>query len=112
MTLEDVMGAVSNIVEYGSNANGAYIKFGNGVLVCWASKNNTASNYATWTYPVAFVAAPVVWGANNGGENTGLGCSVGTIGASSCRYSLIVFTTGVYYAGTLPCALLAIGRWK
>ena len=59
------------IIESGGNANGQWLKFADGTMVAWVStsKTNIAfSSYAggwylgtyTWTFPVAFISAPVV----------------------------------------------------
>jgi hypothetical protein len=61
LTLEDVMRQLSNIVEYGSNANGEYIKFGNGVLIQWGSHSGTI------TIPNALMG-----GFRSGGSSVGV----------------------------------------
>src|SRR5690606_32303717 len=63
--------AGSRIVEMGSNSNGEYVRWENGLQVCWWKEsvshthpNATGSIYRsdiiTWTYPASFVSAPVV----------------------------------------------------
>lgn len=72
------VGPIFGDAEYGSNANGEYIKHGNGVMECWyndaatqATQTLVASTAVansiyqsaanlTWTYPQAFVAEPEV----------------------------------------------------
>ena len=46
------LGYVADI--YGSNANGYYIKFGNGTLFCWGTNTSNYSNY-THVFPTSFV---------------------------------------------------------
>src|SRR5690606_6847721 len=54
----------SRIVEMGSNANGEYVRWENGLQVCWlrTSVTGSGSSYATlqWTYGAAFVEAPII----------------------------------------------------
>lgn len=70
---ETLLGTVSqssgtptgSVIERGSNANGEYVKFADGTMICTSVGRTTtfvnASNINTaWTYPVAFVAVPVV----------------------------------------------------
>lgn len=51
---------VSRAVERGSDANGAYVKYEDGTLICWKKRltvpyfSTTICN-ATWTFPAAFV---------------------------------------------------------
>src|SRR5690606_473025 len=63
----------SRIVEMGSNSNGTYVRWENGLQVCWfvdnpiptvtARTEGAVSGYlqsATWIYPAAFIASPSV----------------------------------------------------
>jgi hypothetical protein len=56
--------ASSAVVESGSNANGEFVRFADGTQICSLSVsglgfNLSGSSYYTWTYPIAFSAAPV-----------------------------------------------------
>lgn len=80
----NILGSVSEssgiptgaIIETGSNDNGSYIKWANGTMICYRALNTSGvsptartegsiSNGAfydrSWTFPVAFTAAPNVW---------------------------------------------------
>jgi hypothetical protein len=51
------------IIESGSNANGEYVKFADGTLMCWQewaveSMADYTTREETWTFPVAYTAAP------------------------------------------------------
>src|SRR5690606_23467458 len=55
--------AGSRIVEMGSNANGQYVRWENGLQLCWHNLNlvfavGSSEALATWTYPAAFSDAP------------------------------------------------------
>jgi hypothetical protein len=62
------------IIESGSNANGEYVKYADGTMICWnyalttqASSTATGNMFrtatvSTWTFPVTFLVDPVVSG--------------------------------------------------
>src|SRR5690606_29627636 len=64
----------SRIVEMGSNANGEYVRWENGLQVCWRILAGTRStttatgplyrddDATTWTFPAAFISSPAVYG--------------------------------------------------
>lgn len=56
--------AGARIKEMGSNSNGTYVKWENGLMVCYQKLNGTyQSGYfmrASWSFPVGFTAAPTV----------------------------------------------------
>jgi hypothetical protein len=69
----DLLGTVSQtagvptgaVIERGSNTAGDYIKFADGTMICTVvgrpvTYSNASNLMTTWTYPVAFVLAPVV----------------------------------------------------
>src|SRR5690606_20283793 len=75
----------SRIVEMGSNSNGEYVRWENGVQVCWRkitglTTTNTQGNIygsliQSWTYPAAFTSAPSVLAAaeRTSASGTGIG---------------------------------------
>jgi hypothetical protein len=110
--IDSTTGWITSLIETTTNSDGTYLKFDNGTLICYFTKNSTNGNYNTWTFPYTFISAPMGFATQNTGEGNGLYVTIGTIGTTSYRFGLIVGNTGNYYAGTLPCALMAIGRWK
>ena len=48
------------IIEKGSSANGYYRRFACGKLECWHTKAASSGGSETWTFPSAFIEAPVV----------------------------------------------------
>lgn len=108
--------------DIGSNANGSYIKFANGILICWYY--DTVSDQAlntpygdfflgsrTMTFPIPFISPPAVtcsmfrWGTS---------ASWGMAAASSVNtcllYGLDIISRE---AGTATAiSYIAIGKWK
>ena len=108
--------------DIGSNANGSYIKFANGFLICWyhgVVTDQTINNpygtlfqgTRTMTFPIRFVSPPAAtcslfrWGAS---------ASWGTV--SSCSASTCIIRgidISVREAGTeTEISYIAIGKWK
>ena len=66
------IGEADYVTETGSNANGYYMKYASGRMVCWVRKafddpswetwgdTGLKRAYYSWTYPVAFTSAPTV----------------------------------------------------
>ena len=96
--------------EVGSNSNGYYVKYGNGVLICGGTTSSTTTAGAitiTFPSPVPFV-------------DTTYGLSVGVVYAgnnwSSEIYSYTKATTSCkaykYSTVSAPITWIAFGRWK
>jgi len=116
----------TGVIEYGSNANGKYVRFADGTQICWAnltSAINTATeNTATtgnqgltvyirsalWTYPAAFIATPVVFASAEMAGDHLEGASPYSIGAASTNVAANSLTSGTYNY----VVVAAIGRWK
>ena len=103
------------LIERGSNANGEYVKFADGTLICFgegaAQAVDTASGglfrtagSSSWTYPAAFVSVPV--GICNPRSSVRWG-ALGT-GITSATYIQVSATTS---ATAVASGLAAIGRW-
>lgn len=63
----------SVIIEEGSNDDGNYIRFGNGLILCWARylgvpRETNARLSGNWTYPVRFSRQPTSIGAKDGAD--------------------------------------------
>jgi hypothetical protein len=111
------------IVERGSNANGEYVKFADGTMIC------TNSNFAigdrttaitplyttsslTWTFPAAFIAQPVFQGFPYAGATSAWGfITLGTASSSSLTSAVFRVVGMTSVAGTGSVSLLAVGRW-
>lgn len=106
----------------GYNANGYYIKFADGTMICYGRKplNTLAMTWAwgafytsadiTTSYPVSFVGQPASVSVNM--ENTTADIAVWLNGLSSNTSFTGYFSRG--QSGTFNCSMawLAIGRWK
>ena len=117
------------IAEYGSNSNGAFVRFYSGLQVCFATLTYTyASGFGgrllppgnQWNYPAAFVASPVAFLAgmwftytgavdrNNAHVNVYRSTSV------ALEYSGIYANsdvTGFVSGDTMDVMSLTVGRW-
>ena len=121
-------GAIQKVdVESGSNANGSYVKFPDGTLMCWktvkqsniainsawgsAYESTTQASFGSW--PVPFIEKPMV-------ECT-MQQESGTVTAFPQQISGVTTTSaGTTYAwsprsqtsATIIFGILGIGRWK
>ena len=106
----------------GSNANGNYVKYANGLMICYA--NIPMSNFVNqsyhgytygWTYPSSFIANAIVVANTN--EWTTSDSSIKVLGGiSSCSMMYFIRNpyskeyTNDYTSGSIN--VMAIGRWK
>lgn len=112
----------AKIVESGSNANGNWIKWADGTMICYLAQSRTdvaiTSAYGSlflgavpWTFPQVFTATPVVtcsefiWGT---------GASWGAaVSPSTSAVTLRVYDVSIRPAGTSTYVqAMAVGRWK
>jgi hypothetical protein len=118
-TQEEVLAKISNIVESGSNANGYWIKFANGIMVCWNTFTHSAlgsvnnSNIGTYgwsfyygqdllTFPIAFASTPTIVGTSANG--------IAIVQSPSA--SSFYFVTYSHVTGAASSNWIAIGQWK
>lgn len=111
------------VMERGSNANGDYIKYADGTMVCWMSISVTdqaiESVYAggvyqgtrTWAFPASFSGVPVVTpGSFRWGSAANWAALAGTPSGSTA--TLRGFDMASRAAGTaVQISALAVGRW-
>ena len=109
------------IIERGSNANGEYVKFADGTMICVSTNRslvfeNASNMRTTWTYPASFASISFVTG-NLISSALGITRQFSQIGAydrnTTWAYvsalSLAQFVSGDAALGTMDC--YAIGRW-
>lgn len=103
------------VVERGSNANGAYVRFADGTQMCLIILTPFSTTEDTnWTYPAEFADASVhIYGVTNGSGTTstyvlGLGNPNAT-SAPLRNYSVTV--GGATARSSAGARLFAIGRW-
>lgn len=116
----------SQIVERGSNENGEYVRWENGLQVCWFANNPTpnftartegaVSGYVhldEWTYPAAFSANPSVVAIGRGyvgsQAQTSLNTSISDV--RTTRASIRLWAWNQVNAD-VTIFRIAIGRWK
>lgn len=109
------------VIERGSNANGQYVKFADGTLLCtWAGINSMVANqthngwYITpasgWNFPATFVEIP--WVGVNLFQAGASGLVLGTpypVSVSSANWYGLAASALPGYQFTIR--LMAIGRW-
>jgi hypothetical protein len=104
------------VIERGANANGEYVRYADGTQICTriglsATNASTAlgsvfrSADVTWSYPLVFVAAPVVSGSV---DNSDCWLTTGTPGVASC---VVRALAGASKSSALALRLMAVGRW-
>lgn len=111
-----------SIVASGSNANGRYLRFGDGTLICWEERTFSTTvtlgwgslfyhAVQSWSFPYAFVGAKPVCSANyidSGAELIGM--------VPNSTLTNITFyglrPTSVAASTSSTVRLMAIGRWK
>lgn len=93
-----------DIAEYGSNTNGEYVRFYNGLQVCWKpSAAAFASGDATWTFPVPFSTPPFAGGIGRRGDSTTVAVGLnGTATSTSATFSR---------SGSATIDAFAVGTW-
>jgi hypothetical protein len=114
--------ASSAVIERGSNANGEFVKFADGTMICHFSANVTDQAIDTaygsifqgvrvFTFPVAFVGNPT---PHNGSGSWGTGASwAGVVGAASTTAASMRFwDVNSRSTGTaIRLQFSAVGRW-
>ena len=111
---------VGQIVERGSNANGEYVRYGDGTQICWTRKRSTnvtaadgplfRTSSAIWNFPAAFVGNMVAaFAMESGGTAYGWG-ALGSSAVSTVSMSWTIFRATASPSDP-EASLLAIGRW-
>lgn len=110
---------IAGIVESGSNTNGNWIKFSNGIIQQWGSINNTSAGSVNLYFPVEFIdnnySIQVTnrYYSNGGTEATKI--------IQTVQYGLNGQICTIYFRDAngvsqtnqnMICNWFAIGRWK
>ncbi|MCA2011161.1 DUF2793 domain-containing protein [Cereibacter sphaeroides] len=117
-------GPTGAIMERGSNANGEYVRFADGTQICWASIDETPTAWATaegaffrrsssltWTYPAAFIAAPVVTPTAHFGDERVTGCRPRGIPGTMSVFLTPWSSSSSGAANAKTVFAVAYGRW-
>jgi hypothetical protein len=105
------------LVQYGSNANGSWIRFPNGLQICQHTITTGALNVAagaifatadtTWTFPVAFASGQALSAYGSDSVGTAVWVSCGSYSSTSILVKGYCFTS----AAARTIAVTAVGRW-
>lgn len=119
---DNIEEAINGVVENGSNANGNYVKFEDGTMICTLDTivSDQAINRSygslfwgsrTWNFPVAFIEKPAV---SCGMFKWGTGMSWGNVSGITTTYATLVgIDIAIRDTGTsTEIHAIAIGRWK
>jgi len=100
-----------DIIESGSNANGEYVKYADGTLICTRQEyhDTTTTDNATFDYPSSFYGYPSVAMGHNNGNLSAAADSVNTV-VQRISYAWRVRTASAGSTSIL-ISLIAIGRW-
>ncbi len=109
--------SIKHITESGSNANGSYIKFDDGTMICVSTTRNVTnissasggvfrSPMSAWTLPATFINTDYIFTGSGNPAWVGLGGTKDTTSISYYAYSSTSLSEAV------AVNLLAIGRWK
>lgn len=113
--------------EVGSNANGEYVRWGNGLQVCWGSVDIGPINIkyvagdgtivyrsepAKWYYPSLFSAHPSVSGIVMRKEGSALAAYISGDGVMETTRFSFYGTRSSSSSDDYIAYLLAVGRWK
>lgn len=124
--VKSIQNTLSTIIESGSNSNGTWIKYDNGIMICYKNFSGTVKITQSWyslyetsaanaldfgNYPQSFIETPLVFTQFYGGnsqwvngwvDNTRTASKVGKAVVCSASSK----TAGAYYN------IIAIGKWK
>lgn len=124
ITFDETILPSTGLHDYGSNSNGHYVRYGNGVQICWVEKYVSLSiqdaygsayiGKYNWTFPRPFVGHPTVapgsmrWG-------TGASWGVAALSGATTESTKVQFYVMDFYkrvSGKTLIQAMAIGRWR
>lgn len=116
-----------NVVSYGSNANGNWVRFAGGLQICWngnyAIANEGTSiavgslfgspDNITWNFPAVFTAIPSYNMFSRSGISDGIIGTGTSASASLSQVKFRIYAPVQYTSAITPVfSLIAIGSWK
>jgi len=105
------------IIERGSNANGEFVKYADGTMICFLSSftlsaDNNEGTGSTRTYPATFSANPMVFGQSLGGDFSNWSSrfvfGVQTRSTTTC---VVGIWNTIGATETMNIQVMVIGRW-
>jgi hypothetical protein len=106
-TMPSVAGAA--IIERESNANGEFVKYADGTMICLRYFETSAANPIAWTFPAVFVATPTIQvtaqGSAAGNARFANYSSPSASTVNLNRWTDTGTASGVFFSA------IALGRW-
>lgn len=116
----------SKIIDSGSNANGEWVRYADGTMICTHAivtsgacsliDNFRFSSEITWTYPVAFISKPkpmAVSEKNTAYAGNVISCTpTGTSMVNTTSFKFYIMLTNLATTHDNTTYLTAIGKWK
>lgn len=112
---------MSDLFEHGSNSNGHYVKFADGLMICWHTMEVTtnvttawgswyeSSSGVQWTYPQAFTSNPGL----SVSRYRGVAATIEFANNGDYTHTPSIYLTRPNTAsGTSVLSFVAIGLWK
>lgn len=119
----NLVNAINSVVESGSNANGKYIKFADGTMICWKQVNvnvriyvpfgsmyETESRVEFGNYAIPFISTPLIFG--NCVNRMALLEAMQHSSETSFGATWLMRPDADAAAGDYTINLFAIGKWK
>lgn len=120
----NLVGAINSIVESGSNANGSYIKYFDGTMICtkkiqftnvviknvWGSVYETASTFNFGDYAQEFIETPNV--SITLADGSTCFCESFSERTKTSIGSTWLWKPAIEEGGTMTFDIIAIGKWK
>ena len=110
------------IIESGSNANGSYVKYADGKMICHLIRSSGTVTFnagqvrthviSSWTYPVAFTTTPNL---NTTTRSSWIYDFVGSFESANASTASAFHVRNISASSrtlSISASLLAIGRWK
>jgi hypothetical protein len=106
------------VIQRGSSANGEFVRFADGTQICTRTNLSVtnastalgslfrSSANVTWTYPSAFIAAPVVTSDTDDADSWAVAAAAPTTTSVALRA-----VAGVTKAAAITIRATAVGRW-
>jgi hypothetical protein len=120
-TVTSDFGGAAGVVESGSNANGEYVMFADGTMICNVIKTRSSASYAAgsitaasefvWTFPATFISVPSVASKHKCGWVYDFTVGHELIDSSSAS-SAYIKNTGSSRTTGISLHLIAQGKWK
>lgn len=108
-------------VESGSNINGSYVKYADGIMICWTRSflldfENARNMNKKWTFPAEFSEQPCIQVTSHISNDSARGhhgiVLVGLTPRDAGVYAYGPYNSNIFNEKYRSVSTLAIGRWK